>query len=62
MTSQYPLRIDPKLKLQIEVEAKKQKRSFNNLVEVILTQYMGDIQNREVCASSEIHKNGANNG
>lgn len=43
MIKQYPLRIDSELKEQLEKEAKEQKRSFNNLVEVILTEYAAKI-------------------
>lgn len=42
MIKQYPLRIDSVLKEQLEKDAKEQKRSFNNLVEIILTKYMDD--------------------
>lgn len=45
MIKQYPLRIDSELKEQLEKEAKAQKRSFNNLVEVILTEYMDEVNN-----------------
>ena len=47
MIKQYPLRIDSVLKEQLENEAKNQKRSFNNLIEVILTQFMDEISHAE---------------
>lgn len=47
MVKQYPLRIDSVLKEQLEEEAKNQKRSFNNLVEVILTEFMDNLKNIE---------------
>lgn len=48
MVKQYPLRIDSELKKQLEDEAKKQKRSFNNFVEVLLTQHMDKIKDQEI--------------
>ena len=44
MVKQYPLRIDSELKKQLEDEAKKQKRSFNNFLETIFTSHMDSIQ------------------
>lgn len=38
--SRYPLRIDDVLKEQLMKIAKIEKRSFNSLVEVILTDYV----------------------
>ena len=38
--SEIKLRIDAALKDQLKQEAKDQKRSLNNLIEVILTQHM----------------------
>lgn len=38
--SEIKLRIDSVLKDQLKQEAKDQKRSLNNLIEVILTQHM----------------------
>lgn len=46
MIKQYPLRIDSVLKEQLENEAKKQKRSFNNFLETILTSHMDSIQDK----------------
>ena len=48
MIKQYPLRIDSELKKQLEDEAKKQKRSFNNFVEVLLTQHMDKIKDQKI--------------
>lgn len=48
MIKQYPLRIDSELKSQIEAEAKKDKRSFNNFVEILLTQHMDKIQDQKL--------------
>ena len=48
MIKQYPLRIDSQLKEQIEQIAKSEKRSFNNMVEIILTKYMDDIQDKNL--------------
>lgn len=48
MIKQYPLRIDSELKAQLEKEAKDQKRSFNNLVEVILTEFMDKVNHPEL--------------
>jgi predicted HicB family RNase H-like nuclease len=48
MVKQYPLRIDSELKKQLEDEAKKQKRSFNNFVEVVLTQHMDKITDQKM--------------
>lgn len=47
MIKQYPLRIDSELKTQIEAEAKKHKRSFNNFVEILLTQHIDKIKSQE---------------
>ena len=48
MVKQYPLRIDSELKKQLEDEAKKQKRSFSNIVEVLLTQHMDKIKDQKI--------------
>ena len=48
MIKQYPLRIDSELKAQLEKEAKDQKRSFNNLIEVILTEFMEKVNRPEL--------------
>lgn len=47
MIKQYPLRIDSVLKEQLENEAKKQNRSFNNFLETILTDHMDKINHPE---------------
>lgn len=48
MIKQYPLRIDSELKAQLEKEAKDQKRSFNNLVEVILEKHVENEKSKGV--------------
>ena len=48
MIKQYPLRIDSVLKEQLEKEARDQKRSFNNLIEVILTEFIDKVNHPEL--------------
>lgn len=56
MIKQYPLRIDSVLKEQLEKEAKKQKRSFNNFLETILTDHMDKINHPEHEILKELQK------
>lgn len=56
MIKQYPLRIDSVLKEQLEVEAKKHKRSFNNFIETILTDHMDKINHPEFELLKELQK------
>jgi len=44
--SNFPLRIDPELKKQLQLLAKEEKRSLNNLIEVVLTMYVDSIQDK----------------
>lgn len=53
MIKQYPLRIDSILKEQLEKEAKLQKRSFNNFIELILTEHMDSINHAENLKDAE---------
>lgn len=53
--SNFPLRIDPELKKQLQILAKEKKRSLNNLIEVILTSHVDSTQDKN---SKELSNNG----
>lgn len=45
--SEVKLRIEQDLKDKLKKEAQNQKRSLNNLIEVILSEFMDEITNHE---------------
>ena len=45
--SEIKLRIDSVLKDQLKKEAKDQKRSLNNLIEVLLTEHMDKVHDQK---------------
>ena len=47
--SEVKLRIEQDLKDKLKKEAQNQKRSLNNLIEVILSEFMDEITNNEDC-------------
>ena len=47
MISQYPLRIDSVLMDQLKKEANQQKRSLNNLLEVVLTEFVDALKDEK---------------